>query len=117
MASLGAYLEALAIQRKFPHLLMLSGPFDWIHFLLEELVGSMVWWEQILKTIILLLEDPTMRVCMHIHACPCTVYVCTHACPHTGCVCPYTVYVYLCMSPFLARKDILLSYKIKELQE
>lgn len=33
------------------------------------------------------------------------------------CVCPHTVYVYSCMSPFLARKDILLSYKIKELQE
>ena len=87
MASLGAYLEALAIQRKFPHLLMLSGPIDWIHFLLEELVGSMVWWEQILKTIILLLEDPTMWVCMHIHACPCIVYVCTHACPQLHRVC------------------------------
>ena len=56
MASLGAYLEASAIQRKCPHLLMLSDPFDWIHFLLEELVGSTVWWEQILKTITLLLD-------------------------------------------------------------
>jgi hypothetical protein len=67
MASLGAYLEALAIQRQFPHLLMLSDPFDWIHFLLEELVGSMVWWEQILKTMILLLEAPTVCVCARAH--------------------------------------------------
>ena len=56
MASLGAYLEALALQRKFPHLLMLSDPFDWNHFLLEEMVGNMVWWKQILKTAILLWE-------------------------------------------------------------
>lgn len=90
MASLGAYLEASAIQRKCPHLLMLSDPFDWIHFLLEELVGSTVWWEQILKTITLLLEDPTVCVHARIHECPCIVCVCvlilcmcTRACPHS----------------------------------
>lgn len=103
MASLGAYLEALAIQRKFPHLRMLSDPFDWIHFLLEELVGSMVWWEQILKTAILLLENPIVCVCkrifMHVLAlymcvcvlthvptpcvCVLTLCMCTHACPHS----------------------------------
>ena len=108
MASLGAYLEALAIQRQFPHPLMLSDPFDWIHFLLEELVGSMVWWEQSLKTMILLLEAPTVCVCARTSMNVPALYVC---------VCPHTVYVYSCMSPFLARKDILLSYKIKELQE
>lgn len=64
-------------------------------------------------------EPHCVCVHTHIHACPRIVYVCvcTHTCPHTMCVCPYTVHVYSCMSPFLARKDILLSYKIKELHE